>query len=256
MAIGTLVLVASTWLAGTSASYASVNRVNVQLTMGTSPWPGHDELVQLTEGSKDIPLEECPGSYVNDIESCPLLDGNTRVTPNHDYHKLYCNAMTDHENLKEVMTSSFLACVDACSMEEGCVGAGWNKSSSICSLKTEYITDEYPITPNTDVDSSSEQCPSFDPEEGTCPSVNGKICCDFGEQFKIFCNLAVMTPTLEQVDAETLGSCIEQCAAMPRCTGADYDRSTKHCYTKYAYLANPTQQDTRLDGFVMVQRRR
>ncbi|KAI9756089.1 MAG: hypothetical protein M1815_004202 [Lichina confinis] len=268
MAIGTLVLVASTWLAGTSASYASVNRLNVQVTLGTSPRPGHEELAHLTEGSIHPPGDECPvgheyewtckdkGSYADDIYECPSLHGNTRVTPNHDYHKLLCNTQTHRHNVNtKVLTSTFVACVDICSENEKCVGVDWDRKTTRCWQKDEYITDTYPTISNKDVDSSSEQCPWYDPEEESCPFLNGKIRCDFGQQFKIFCKLALATTNLKAVDADTMSSCMEQCAAMPACKGADYNRVTKKCYTKSAYLDTPTIPNLQVDSIVLVERR-
>ncbi|KAI9751292.1 MAG: hypothetical protein M1815_001256 [Lichina confinis] len=267
MAIGALFLVASTWLAGTSASYASVNRVNVQLTVGTSPRPGHDELVQLTEGSMDTPLEECPvgqkletackdqGSFTDEVYACPSLDGNTRVTPNGALHKLYCFTGTRRGTVKVARADSLVACVDICSEVDGCLGVGWNRKNLECWLKNEYITDTFPTISGENSDSSSEQCPSFDPASDTCPSVSGKIRCDFNEQFRIYCGLALTTTNLEMVMADSLGECMEKCAAIPACKGADYIGGDKRCFIKSSYVDAPYSRKAHVDSFVLVQRR-
>ena len=268
MALGTLVLVASTWLAGTSASYASVNRVNIQLTMGTSPRPGHEELVHLTEGSINPPEDYCPvshefvwackdqGSFAGDIYECPSLDGNTRITPNDDRHKLHCSTQTARKDLpveEEVTTNTLVACVDICSENEECVGVEWNRRDFVCSLKSEYMTDSYPAVHANYIDSSSEVCPRYDLENEGCPS--GKIRCIFGEQFRFYSGLALMSANLVAVDAQNLQVCMRKCAEMPACKGADYIRARNKCYTKSAYVDVATTVKPTVDSFVLVQRR-
>ena len=268
MAIGTLVLVASTWLAGTSASYASVNRVNIQLTVGTSPRPGHGELVHLSRGSIHPQEDECPvghrleyickdqGSYTDNIYDCPSLNGNTRVTPNGDLHKIYCGVQTDRATLRQATTDSFIACVDTCSEDEECVGVGWNHCDSVCTMKTEYITPAWPSVENSSIDSSSEQCPYFDPEAEECPSVNGKIRCDFGEQFRLFCGLALNGPNLSYDSADNMYECVGRCAANTSCMGIDFVNRDKRCYLKSTYLDVPIVRKSWSYSAVFVGRRR
>ena len=247
MAISTLVLVASTWLAGTSASYASVNRVNAPLTIGTSPRPGQAELVHLTQGSIHPPEDEClehtckdQGSFANNIYECPSLNGNTRVTPNGDPHKIYCGVQNDHATLRRATTDSFIACVDTCSEDEECVGVGWNHTDSVCTMKTEYMTPTLPSVENINIDSASEQCPSLDPEVKRCQAVNGKIHCDFGEQFKLFCNLALLGITTRSTGQT---ACTSASRFVPGTPGA---RGSTLAPTRTSALSSPITSRPRL----------
>ena len=262
MAIGTLVLVASTWLAGTSASYASVNRVDAQLTIGTSPRPGQAELVHLTQGSIHPPEDECleytckdQGSFANNIYECPSLNGNTRVTPNGDLHKIYCGVQNDHATLRQATTDSFITCVNTCSEDEDCVGVGWNHTDSVCTMKTEYITSTLPSVENINIDSSSEQCPSLDPEVEKCPTVNGKIHCNFGEQFRLFCNLALLGDVFGMAFTNSMYRCIEICAKYTECKGVDFAERQQFCSLKSNYRETPTSPASWANSAVFVDRR-